>query len=134
DRRKRTLRARPRTPLLADQPRDGLRVQDPPRPRVLELLRCARGPREAACTPILLRAPPLRLEQAVALEPVERRIEGSFLDLESVPGSVDDPPHDGQAVERPARDGTEHQEVEGAVEGGRVDAGRHDLVIPSGAI
>ena len=71
---------------------------------------------------------PLLLEVAFALEAVERRIQGTFLDAQRVAGGLSDPAADGVAVHRSPADGFEDQEVEGARE--QIGAG-HGLILKS---
>src|ERR1051325_10163793 len=64
--------------------------------------------------PAGLRLAPFLLEQALSLEPMERRVQCTFLDHEHVGGTLPDPAADGIAVARSPGDGLEDQEIEGA--------------------
>jgi hypothetical protein len=78
----------------------------------------APGLREAVelHAPLGLREPPLGLDPAVPLQPVERRVERPLLDAEDVGAHPLDPPGDGVPVSGPPGERLEDQRVEGAVE------------------
>jgi hypothetical protein len=74
---------------------------------------------------VVLREPPVALDEPALLEPVQRGVERAFLDAERVVGGLGDPAADGVAVARALRERLEHEHVERALEQVEVGRGRH---------
>src|SRR5215510_1330955 len=81
----------------------------------LELGAAFRGELVVLRTPVVVGRAPARLDPAAPLEPVERRVERSLLDLQRGAGDLMEPLGDRPAVLRLERDRLENEEVEGAL-------------------
>ena len=60
---------------------------------------------------IISRRPPLGADPLLRLEPMECRVEGALLDAKHVVGRLLDPPCDSVAMNRPAADGLEDEQI-----------------------
>jgi len=90
--------------------------QLPPAPRVsVELLAARGGQLVELGFPVVVRGTPTRLDQAAALEPVERWIERTLLHLQDVRGDLLDPLGYRPAVLGTEREGSQDQQVQRAL-------------------
>src|SRR4030095_4966010 len=87
-----------------------------------ELTPTLRGDAIELCAPPLIGNAPFRLDPAVALHAVERRVEGAFLHPHHLAGPLRDPAQNPEAVAWAERKRLEDERVEGSVQS---VSGRH---------